>query len=227
MGKLIEKKDLRDKLSVFKDRAEAGAVLAEMLRSYKGTDAIVFAIPSGGVPVAKEIAVALGLPMDLAIARKIQIPHNPEAGFGAIGPDGTTVINEPLLLRLGLTGAEVETQIKKALEGVKRRERIFRSDANFPNVAGKTVIVVDDGLASGYTMLAALRFVKKRNPSRLVAAVPTASKRAAEFILPDVDELYCPNIRSGFTFAVADAYEKWHDLSEDEVISILKELESA
>lgn len=222
MGNLIEEVSLRDKLYIFENRQEAGQLLAEKLLEYKGSDGIVLAIPSGGVPVAKEIAKKLYLPMDLIIVRKIQIPYNPEAGFGAMGPDGEIILNEKLLKQLRLTKEEIETQEKKTMDIIKKRNELFRGKQPFPYLKDKIVIVVDDGLASGYTMLSAIRYIKKREPEKFIVAVPTGSQRTVEFILPEVDELVCLNIRSGFTFAVADTYINWYDLDDEEVISILK-----
>lgn len=227
MGKLTEEFSLRDKVYIFNDRKEAGQLLAEKLKTLnliqgKGSDGIVLAIPSGGVPVAKEIAKRLNLQMDLIIVRKIQIPYNPEAGFGAMDPDGEVILNERLLGQLELTKEEIEAQKKKTGNIIKKRSQIFRGERPFPSLKEKIVILVDDGLASGYTMLSAIRYIKKRNPLKVITAVPTGSKRTVEFILPEVDELICLNIRGGFSFAVADAYINWYDLTDEEVISILK-----
>lgn len=222
MARLIEDTTLRERLHVFKDREEAGRALSLRLSPYRDTDSIVLGIPSGGVPVAAEVARALGLPLDVVIVRKVQIPYNPEAGFGAVGPDGEVILNEPLLERLGLTEEEVQEQIERARGNVMRRNDIFRNGRPFPDLKDRTVILVDDGLASGYTMLSAIGFVRRRGPKKVVAAVPTASKRTADMMLPHVDELICLNIRRGFIFAVADAYQNWYDLEESEVVSILE-----
>lgn len=220
---LIEDLSLRDKLYVFRDRKEAGTILARILLKYKGTDGIVLGIPSGGVPVAAELAKALSLPVDLVILRKIQIPHNTEAGFGAVAPDYKVLINEDLLSMLNLSQKDVEHQIQLTIDTIKKRNDLFRKGLPFPSVKNKMVIIVDDGLASGYTMLSAVEFLRRHDPKKIVVAVPTGSKRTVDFILPKVDELICLNIRSGFTFAVADAYENWYDLTDNDVISILQE----
>ena len=222
MQRLIEDISLRDKVYVFKDRKEAGRLLARRLSAYKGTDGIVLGIPSGGVPVAAEIAKALGFPLDLIIVRKVQIPFNPEAGFGAVGPDGKALLNSELLSRLDLSEEEVEQQIQKTRDVIKRRDELFRGGLPFPSVKNRVVIIVDDGLASGYTMRSAIDFIRRREPGKIVVAVPTAPKRTVDLILPQVDELVCLNVRSGFSFAVADAYENWYDLKDAEVISILR-----
>lgn len=220
--KLIEDRSLRNKLHVYQDRIEAGRILASMLQAHKDSDAIALAIPSGGVPVGAEIARALGLSFDLLIVRKIQIPYNPEAGFGAVGPDGEPVFNEALLKSLMLTEKEIMEQVTKARESVRKRNELFRKNKSFPLLKGRVVIIVDDGLASGYTMLAGINYVKKGMPAKVIVAVPTASERAIRFLLPEVDELICPNVREGPVFAVADAYINWYDLSEEEVFKILK-----
>lgn len=221
---MIENPSLRDKIYVFDDRYEAGRRLAGMLSGYKGTDSTVLAIPSGGVPVASEAAAALGLPMDLIITRKLQIPHNPEAGFGAIEPDGEVILNEMLLDQLRLEKDEIETEIGRAMEKARRQNQIFRKGRPFPSLAGRIAIAVDDGLASGYTMLAAIKFLRKVAPEKIVVAVPTGLERTIRFILPEVDELVCLNVRSGFSFAVAEAYRTWYDLKEEEVLSLVKKL---
>ena len=221
MQKIVEDNSLRDRLYIFKDRKEAGMLLAQRLLGYKGTDGIVLGIPSGGVPVAAEVAKAIVLPLDLIIMRKVQIPYNPEAGFGAVGPDSKVLLNEELLRSLDLSEKEVEQQIKMTMNIIKRRNELFRKGLPFPSVKNRVVIIVDDGLASGYTMLSAIDFVKRHEPQKLVVAVPTGSERTVDFILPNVDELICLNVRSGLSFAVADAYENWYDLEDDEVISIL------
>lgn len=221
MQNFCEDGALRDRIYVFKDRSEAGVLLARKLLGYKGTDGIIFGIPSGGVPVAAEIAKTLVLPLDLIIVRKVQIPYNTEAGFGAIGPDGRVFLNKDLLSMLNLPEEEVERQIQKTRDMIKMRNEIFRKGREFPSLKNKVAIIVDDGLASGYTMLSALDFVKRNGPQKVVVAVPTGLKQTVGFILPQADELVCLNVRSGSTFAVADAYENWYDLEDDEVISVL------
>jgi putative phosphoribosyl transferase len=224
MDKLIEETSLRDKLHVFEDRKTAGCLLAEKLIKFKSSVGMVFGIPSGGVPVASEIANALNLPMDLIIVRKIQIPYNPEAGFGAMVPDGEIILNERLLNQLRLPEDEIKAQIRKTKDVIKKRNQLFRGGKSFPVLEGKIIIVVDDGLASGYTMLGAVKFIKRNSPMKIIVAVPTGSEKTVDFILPEVDELVCLNIRSRFPFAVADAYKKWYDLSDEEVLNIIKNI---
>jgi putative phosphoribosyl transferase len=221
MGKLIEEISLRNKLHVFEDRSEAGSLIAEKLIEYRNCKGIVLGIPSGGVPVAHEIASSLNLPLDLMIVRKLQIPDNPEAGFGAMGLDGEVILNQQLIGQLGLTEDEIRRQAEDTFGVIKRRNQLFRKGRPVPSLADRIVILADDGLASGYTMLAAVRFVKRNKPRKIIVAIPTASGRTIDLILPEVDELVCLNVRHGISFAVADAYRNWYDLSDDEVLSII------
>jgi predicted phosphoribosyltransferase len=227
MGKLIEDPNLRNKYYVFRNRRHAGELLAEELKNLVSERSLVLAIPSGGVPVGYEIAKRLSLPLDIIIVRKIPIPGETEAGFGALSFDGEVFLNQPLIDRLGITEEEIETQKEMVRRQIERRWNIFRGGRAFPEISGKDVILVDDGLASGYTMLAALSSVKKRKPKRVIAAVPTAPQTAVDLILPEVDTLICLNIRSAAVFAVADAYVEWYDLSEEEVLEYLRHPEQS
>lgn len=218
---LIEDISLRDREKVFKDRKEAGILLAEKLLAYRSTDSIILAIPSGGIPVAREVAGLLNLPMDLIIVRKIQIPFNPEAGFGAMDPSGEVVFNESLLKQLNLSKEEIEKQIKKTADILQKRDSLFRSGKRFPSLQGKNAILIDDGLASGFTMYAAVRYINKINPLYKIIAVPTGLQKTVEFLISEVDKIVCLNVRSGFPFAVAEAYEDWYDLDDEEVLRII------
>jgi predicted phosphoribosyltransferase len=223
MAEIIEDKNLRDKIFVFQDREDAGRRLSEYLLDYRSTDSIVLAIPAGGVAVAKEIKDALSLPLDLLIVRKIQIPWNPEAGFGAINLDGYVLLNEDLLRHLSLPERVIASQVEKTRETLKKRNLLFRGGRDFPSLKDKTVILVDDGLASGYTMIAAIEFAKRRNPSKIVVAVPTGSHKTVKKISSFMDILYCLNIRESYPYAVAEAYRNWYDVSDEEVLRIMKE----
>jgi predicted phosphoribosyltransferase len=221
MGKILDDPALRNRTYVFADRNAAGKRLAEMLRAYQGTPLKLFAIPAGGVPVAAEIARALAVPLDLVIVRKIQLPWTTEAGFGALDPDGTPLFNEALLSRMPLTPQQIEAQVAKTLANLKEREEHLRGGRPYADLAGATTMVVDDGLASGYTMQAALRFLKGKGAGSLIVAVPTALDRTAQALLPLVDLLVCPNLRGGMSFAVAEAYENWYDVGQKEVLDLL------
>jgi putative phosphoribosyl transferase len=226
MGNLIEDPALKDRIHVFFDRVSAGQQLAARLKDYHGRAVRLFAIPAGGVPVAAEIARQLAIPLDLIIVRKIQLPWTTEAGFGALNPAGQAVINEDLLSRMPLSPEEIEVQIQRTAAVMREREAILRNNKPYARLDGQPAMVVDDGLASGYTMRAAIQFLKDQGAGQLIVAVPTGSERTVWELLPLVDELYCLNVRGGFSFAVADAYENWYDLTEDEVLSVLASLKA-
>ena len=222
MSQVIDEPSLRNRKHVFRDRVHAGHLLAVKLKQYEGEGCVVLAIPSGGVPVGRVVADELGSIFDVIVVRKIQIPWDPEAGFGAVTWDGNIMLNESLVHRLELTREKIEYCISVTKDEIARRLKRFRGDKPFPDLTGKTVILVDDGLASGFTMLAAVESVVKLDPKRIVVAVPTASKIALNLITSSVDEVVCLNLRYERVFAVADAYIEWHDLQDDEVQTYLK-----
>ena len=214
--------DLRNRTAVFRDRKHAGEILSEMLMPYKDTNAIVLAIPAGGVPVGAVIAVKLQIPLDVAVVSKVTLPWNTEAGYGAVAFDGTVRLNTEMASRLGLTDDIVRYGIEGTRNKVRERVAEFRSGKPPLQVAGRPVILVDDGIASGFTMLVAVEALRKAGANQIIIAVPTAHWEAIEYVLPNVEEFYCANLRSGWAYAVADAYERWTDVSEEEVIEILK-----
>jgi predicted phosphoribosyltransferase len=222
-AKIIEEPTYRERVFVFRDRVEAGSLLAEKLREYAGKEnAILLALPAGGVPVGYVVAKELNILMDVMVVRKVQIPWNTEAGFGAVTWDGETVLNEPLVRQLGITREVIDESILKTKSILQERLGKFRGDKPMPDLKDKVVILVDDGLASGFTMLAAARSSRIKQPKKTVVAVPTASMGAIELLATEVNEIVCLNIRSGPVFAVADAYKNWYDLTDEEVIKILK-----
>ena len=226
-ARIVEETTYRERRFILLDRLHAGKLLAEKLREYAGRkDILLLAVPSGGVPVGYVIAKELGITMDLILVRKVQIPWNTEAGFGALTWDGEIILNESLVQHLGLTEKMIEQSVARTRRIIQERLRKFRGDKPMPAFTGKVVILVDDGLASGFTMLAASNSIEKKKPEKIVIAVPTASIGAIELLRPEVDEIVCLNIRSGPIFAVADAYKSWHDLTDGEVIEILNKAET-
>lgn len=219
---IIEDPSLRNKYGVFRDRHEAGNALARSLESFRRKDAIVLAIPSGGVPIGLAIAAHLNLPIDLLIIRKLPIPGNLEAGFGAISLEGDMVLNQAMVRMLSLRDDEIEEQAESVREELKARERIFRGNRPGADLKGRTVILTDDGLASGYTMMTAVRMVRRQKPKKIVIAVPTASLQTIDLLARETDQIICLNVRTGRYFAVAEAYRNWHDLSREEVVDLLK-----
>jgi putative phosphoribosyl transferase len=226
MGIIIDNPLLRDKRFIFSDRHDAGRKLGAMIQSEELTaEPLVMAIPAGGVPVGVEIAKTIHAPIGLAIVRKIQIPGNTEAGFGAVTWDGKVLINEPLRAALGLSQGEVDTAIAATRQNISERVAKYTRGRPVPDMEKKCVILTDDGLASGYTMLAAIMGIRTMHPDRVMVAVPTSSASSAERISREVDELICPNIRSGSRFAVAEAYRNWYDVDDQEVIAELDSVE--
>jgi putative phosphoribosyl transferase len=219
---IIERPELRDRTGVFRNRAHAGEVLAGMLTSYSKDDAIVLAIPAGGVPVAAVIAKRLRIPLDIVVVSKITLPWNTEAGYGAVAFDGTMRLNEDLLPHLGLTEEQIQQGIGQTTQKVQRRVKRFRGERPFPDLTKRRVILVDDGLASGFTMLVAMEALRKAGAQHLSVAVPTGHASSLPRMAAEVEALYCANIRSGFSFAVADAYEEWTDITEEEAIALYK-----
>jgi predicted phosphoribosyltransferase len=223
--KLFDLLKLRNRLRVFHDRASAGRVLAGMLEEYRSSDAVVMGIPAGGMAVAVVIARELHLPLDIAVVSKVTLPWNTEAGYGAVAFDGTVILNEELLSRLNLSDQEIQTGIKKTEEKVSKRATVFRGDRPLPDFK-RPVILVDDGLASGFTLRVAIKALRRNGATNLILAVPTAHSESVQSMLEEVEAIYCPNLRSGLSFAVADAYERWSDLDEQEVLRILQEFKS-
>jgi len=223
MVEVLDEPSLRNRVRVFRDRFHAGEVLAEKLEALGyAEDAYVLVIPAGGVQVASVVANRLGLPLDLVVTRKLHVPWNPEAGFGAVSWDGLMFLNERLVAALGLTEEVIRLCVEEERAAIERRLRKFSGDRPFPDLVGKTAIVVDDGLASGFSMMTTLRALKKREPKELVVAVPTAPRSAIELVIPYADLILCLNIRTGPYFAVADAYEVWYDLEDEDVVELLE-----
>ena len=172
--------------------------------------------------MAAAIAPRLGAPLDVAVVSKITLPWNTEAGYGAVAFDGTVRLNEALLPRLALSQMDIRDGIEATTAKVTRRLRRLRANRPLPALSGRPVVLVDDGLASGFTMRVAIEAVRNAGAEQIVVAVPTAHARATREIASEVTALYCPNICGGSSFAVADAYERWSDVNEDKVLSILE-----
>lgn len=209
--------------AIFENRQDAGRQLAEKLSGYNEQSVIVLAIPNGGVPVALEVALALDADLDLVISRKIPMPLNPEAGFGAIADDGTIILNEIVVKSMGLSRQQIEYEASKVRAEIKQRSLLYRGNRPLVSVNGRRVIIIDDGLASGFTMMAAVKSVCCRRPKEIIVAVPTASAIALKQVEKVADKaITCV---TGFMprFAVADFYRHWYDLGDDEVVRYLNQ----
>jgi len=207
----------------FRDRRDAGRVLAEFIDPDPRLEWVILALPRGGVPVADPVAEAVGVPVDLAIARKLPIPTSPEAGFGAVALDGSVALNEDMLQALYLSESQINTIADEVREEVKRRAREYLGHDNLPELSGKQVMLVDDGLATGYTMIAAAKMVRKLDPGRIVLGVPVSPEGSIAAVEEYFDEIYCLIAQSTTPFAVASFYLDFHDLRDDEVREILEE----
>lgn len=205
----------------FRNRAEAGRVLAEHLRKYAGRDdVVVLGLPRGGVPVAFEVATALEAPFDVFLVRKVGVPGYEEFALGALASGGTGVLNEELVKSLGIPREVVAAEVAKETRELQRRERAYRGDRPPPDVAGRTVIVVDDGLATGSTMLAAVQALRERGPARIVVAVPVADPAVCASLRAVADEVVCARTPRPF-YAVGAWYDDFGQTSDDEVRELL------
>ncbi len=205
----------------FRDRVNAGKVLAEHLRKYTGRpDVIVLALPRGGVPVAYEVARALGAPLDVFIVRKLGVPGHEEYAMGAVASGDVRVVNEDVIRGLGLNDVAIERVAARELAELNRRERLYRGDRQEPDLKGRTVILVDDGLATGSTMKAAVKALRARGPARIVVAVPIAAADTCEALRREVDEVVCAVTPEPF-HAVGLWYDDFRQTSDEEVHDLL------
>ncbi|MDP1808622.1 MAG: phosphoribosyltransferase family protein [Actinomycetota bacterium] len=211
---------------MFQNRVSAGRQLAVALDGFRGENLLVLGIPRGGVLVAAEVAQALGAPLDLIIPRKIGAPGNEELAIGAVAGEGRAIINSGLVASLGVPEEYIKEQVKKAIDEIDRRRRRYIGDENAPDVGNKVVLLVDDGLATGYTALAAAKAVRMLGPRRIVLAVPVAPADAAARFEGVVDEFICLSTPEPF-FAVGQFYSEFHQVTDEEVVSRLRELRAA
>lgn len=206
----------------YRDRREAGERLAQRLLEYRGRGAVVLAIPRGGVAVGAPIARALDAELDVIVLRKIPIPWEPEAGFGAVTAQGEVTLNEALVRRLGLSQEQVEREANRVRAEVERRARAYREKRPFPDLGGRPVLVVDDGLATGYTMVAALRSARGRGARELVCAVPVSPRESLDVVRPWADRVVCLMVSDERPFAVASFYREFPEMTDDEVRQLLR-----
>ncbi|MGC9357955.1 MAG: phosphoribosyltransferase [Anaerolineae bacterium] len=203
---------------MFKDRQDAGRQLGRALEKYRDEDLLVLAIPRGGVEVGYEVAKHLDADFNLLIARKLPYPYNPEAGFGAIAEDGSAFIFEGERHRL--SDQLIEQIEEQQREEIQRRIEVLRGGEPLPELADRTVILVDDGIAMGSTMRASIKLCKKRQAGQIVVAVPVAGKRVANQIADLVDDLVILEQPTLFR-AVAQVYHNWYDVPDSEVLDIM------
>ncbi|NCD07889.1 MAG: phosphoribosyltransferase [Negativicutes bacterium] len=204
----------------FRDRTDAGIRLANALAKYQSEDLIIYALPRGGVPLGVEIAKRLNAPLDLLITKKIGHPRNPEYAIGAITEDGDPVCNQEEVEWVDRQWLEEETA-RLRLEIKRRREKYFGEIVQHP-IEGKTVIIVDDGIATGYTMFASINEIKKRKPSKIVVAIPVTPEDIANKLRAIVDDLVSVQIDPFYLGAVGAYYDDFSQVEDEEVIALLK-----
>lgn len=205
----------------FTDRAEAGRALAQRLVHHADSAGIVLALPRGGVPVAYEVARALRLPLDVFIVRKLGVPGQEEFAMGAVATGGVRVMNERVVLGLGIPDAVVDVVAAREGQELLRRERLYRGNRPPPDLEGRTAIVVDDGLATGSTMKAAVAALRRERAARIVVAVPVASEEACADLRDEADEVVCVATPEPF-HAVGVWYADFRQTTDDEVIGLLE-----
>jgi len=207
---------------LFRDRTEAGRALASRLLAYANQpDVLVLALPRGGVPVANEVAEALGAPLDVFLVRKLGVPGQEELAMGAIASGGMRVLNQEVIDALGIPGAVIDAVAADEHQELERRERAYRDDRPAPEVHGHTVILVDDGLATGSTMRAAVAALRQLQPERIVVAVPVAAPSTVEQLQMEVDELVCVATPEPF-LAVGRWYDDFSQTRDDEIRLLLE-----
>ena len=206
----------------FRDRREAGQVLADTLTAYAGRpDVLVLALPRGGVPVAYEVARALGAPLDVFLVRKLGVPGHEELAMGAVATGGVRVLNDQVVGALGIPPSVIEAVAAWQQQELARRERLYRGDRLPPDVRGRTVILVDDGLATGSTMRAALAALRRQQPARLVVAVPTAAPETCDELRAEADDVVCATTPEPF-HSVGLWYEDFSQTTDEEVRELLE-----
>jgi putative phosphoribosyl transferase len=175
------------------------------------------------LPIGYPLAQSVGGRLDVIVVRKLPIPHNPEAGFGAIAPDGSLVINEEMMRSLRLPEKQIADIASDVLKEVKRREAAYRGERPFPELNGKNVVLTDDGLATGYTMIAAIKMARKLGAAQVAVAVPVSPADTADRIKPLVDYFHCLYFSTHYPFAVASFYSDFHDMTDEEVLKYLED----
>lgn len=206
---------------LFRDRREAGRALLQLLEGFRGERVVVLAIPRGGLLVGAEIAKGLKVPLDIVVTKKIGAPMEPELALGAVGAGREVVIDEGLVRQLGVPWSYIKDEIDRLEKVVEARYLEYRGDSNLLDLKARTVILADDGMATGSTMLVAARLVQKQKPKRLVVAVPVASREAVDR-LKEVAEVICPHVPSHFQ-AVGQFYAEFPQVSDEEARACLEE----
>jgi putative phosphoribosyl transferase len=206
---------------MFRDRVDAGKKLAKELLEYKESNPVVLAIPRGGVVVGYEVAKELAAPLDIVVPRKIPAPYNPELGIGAVAQDGTIIIDSEIKKYVSFSDEYVQEEAKRQIKEIERRTKAYRRDRESISIKNRVIILVDDGLATGVTMRAAIRSIRKQNPKKIVVAVPVGPPGTVQKIKEEADEVISLITFEPFE-AVGQFYSDFSQTSDDEVIEILQ-----
>ncbi|HUW21780.1 MAG TPA: phosphoribosyltransferase family protein [Candidatus Bathyarchaeia archaeon] len=211
-----------DQYPFFIDRTDAGNRLAEKLTFLSQERLVVLPILNGGVPIAAEIVKKYSCPLDILLVHKLHYPGKPEFGFGAVSFDGTILLNQEAIKNLSLNSKETELIIKEAFSLLKKRKEAIIQNRLPVNLFFKTALIVDDGLATGYTMLVAIRAIKKRGPKKIIVAIPAASHRGLNLVKNEIEEAVCLYTHpEHYPFKIAASYQKWHTIEDKEVNPLL------
>ena len=205
----------------FRDRSHAGRELARSIDVLHAGTCLVLGLPRGGIAVGEAAADKLAAPLEPVFARKLPLPESPEMGFGAIALDGTIVLNERVVAGFGLGREEIDVIARDVVAEVRRRAREYLGNEALSPVEDRHVYMIDDGLATGYSMIAAARMIRRQKPARLILCVPVSPASSIETVRPDFDEIHCLFAQRSGSFAVASFYADFHEMSDDEVRAIL------
>lgn len=206
---------------MYKNRQDAGKLLIKEIKKLSLENPLVLAIPRGGVVVAKEIAEELKAPLDLVTSRKIGLPTNPELAIGAVTQDGTILLNQLLIERFNISNQEVVEEAEIIFKEIKRRLETYRGSSNIPPIEGRSIIIVDDGIATGFTVQASIAFIKNYNPREIVLAVPVAARDIIESFEKELDKVICPLAPEDF-YAVGQFFQDFSQVTDEEVINIME-----
>jgi putative phosphoribosyl transferase len=211
---------------LFESRHDAGRKLAAELSRYSGQPVVVLAIPNGGVPVALEVAACLDAELELIVCRKIPLPLSPEGGFGAVTDDGTVVLNEEIVREYDLNREQIDFEASRVRDNVKKRSAKYKKDTLPVRMSGKTAIIVDDGMATGMTMRAAVESVRHRRPKEILVCVPISHEKTAAQIGALVNRVVTCATADLKQFFLADFYRNWRDIKDEEIIRAMEQWNS-